>query len=83
MISTAAYNWIIITMALFVFGFGYASVYDVVDTLHQNAYTDNPHAAYGVNVVWLIWKYLPVLCLISLAIYGFMSSNKSNGGGWS
>ncbi|HIH73934.1 MAG TPA: hypothetical protein HA306_01135 [Methanosarcina sp.] len=78
-----AYNWIIILLTMGIFGLLYASTYDVVATAHDNyAYTGDPIAALGVKIFWLAWKYLPVICLFSLFVYGVMSAQKNSDGGW-
>lgn len=79
----AAYNWLIILLVIFVFGMGYAATYDVIEELHTNyAYTDTAHGQMGSDIVWAVWKYLPVFCLFSLALYGFSRALKNNGDGW-
>ncbi len=76
----AAYNWIVILLALGFFGLLYASTYDVVADAYSNSYKDSSDAALGAKIMWLSWKYSPVVCLLSLFIYGVMAAQKTGGG---
>lgn len=72
----AAYNWIVIIFTVLGFGLLYACTYDIVSEMHDHAYTSDQEALTGVKIVWLSWKYSPIVVLFSAILYGYMSGQK-------
>ena len=75
----ASYNWIVILLCLGMFGLLYASTYDVVYEFYLSAYTSTSDASTAVQIMWLTWKYLPVICIVSTTLYGYMEAQKTEG----
>ena len=76
----SAYNWIVILLCLGFFGLLYASTYDVVAEIHDDAYTATDEAATGVKILWMCWKFAPIGCLVAVILYAYMSGQKTGGG---
>lgn len=75
-----AYNWIVILFCLGFIGLLYASVYDVVLTCKENAYTETPEAATTVNIMWKCWQFFPLGVIVACFIYAYLSGQKKSGG---
>ena len=76
----AGYNWIVICLAMGIFGLLYVATYDVMSTLHDSAYVGSVDAERTTDFIWLCWKYSPIAVIVIAFVYGYMSAQKPRKG---